>query len=159
MRVWPNVKGRDGERTPMQWSDEPNAGFTTDKPWLPIPDSYHTHNVATELNDPNSILQFYEHLLAMRHQDAALDEGNYVAIDQNDSNVLSYLRRYGNEEVLVALNMSGSEQKVTFDLTPGGFSMRSLRTLLSTSKSAAGEVSISSITLEPFEVYIGQLRK
>jgi alpha-glucosidase len=156
---WPNVKGRDGERTPMQWSDGPNAGFTTDKPWLPIPDSYHTHNVATELKDPSSILQFYEHLLAIRHQNLALDEGDYVAIDQNDPNVLSYLRRYGNEAVLVALNMSDSEHKVTFGLRPGGFSMRSVRTLLSTSKSAAGEVSISSITLKPFEVYIGQLRK
>src|SRR6202050_2037816 len=69
---WPQEKGRDGERTPMQWDDSPNAGFSQTTPWLPVPASYKTHNVASELQDPNSILQFYRHLLALRHQEHAL---------------------------------------------------------------------------------------
>jgi len=64
---WPEEKGRDGERTPMQWNNTPNAGFTTGIPWLPVPMTYQTHNVATEQKDPNSILNFYRQLLALRH--------------------------------------------------------------------------------------------
>src|SRR5439155_588535 len=56
---WPKEKGRDGERTPMQWNDSTNAGFSQAIPWLPVPPSYKTHNVASELKDPDSILQFY----------------------------------------------------------------------------------------------------
>src|SRR6202162_5854866 len=105
---WPKEKGRDGERTPMQWDDSANAGFSTVAPWLPVPASYKTHNVAAEDKDPDSILNFYRHLLALRHTDAALAEGEYVALNENDPNVISYLRRYKNEAVLVALNMSNT---------------------------------------------------
>ena len=66
-RGWPDEKGRDGERTPMQWDNTPNAGFTKGIPWLPIPVSYRTHNVASEQKDPNSILVFYQNLLKLRH--------------------------------------------------------------------------------------------
>jgi alpha-glucosidase len=103
---WPTNKGRDGERTPMQWDTSVNAGFTQEKPWLPVPDSYRTHNVATESKDPDSILNFYKRLLVLRHQDQALLEGDYVALDQDDPNILAYLRKYKNEAVLVVLNMS-----------------------------------------------------
>jgi alpha-glucosidase len=60
---WPMFRGRDGERTPMQWNDDPNAGFSRATPWLPVPPSYKTHNVARELEDPESVLQLYKHLL------------------------------------------------------------------------------------------------
>src|SRR3984957_19085279 len=103
---WPENKGRDGERTPMQWNDSPNAGFTQGTPWLPVPPSYKTHNVATESADPNSILQFYRHLLALRHEDQALLEGDYVDLSPKNDAVLAYLRRSGDEAVLVLLNMS-----------------------------------------------------
>ncbi len=89
---WPKEIGRDGERTPMQWSNTPNAGFTTGIPWLPIPVTYKTYNVANELKDPNSILNWYKGLLALRHQDKALLDGDYIALNQDDPNVLSYLR-------------------------------------------------------------------
>ena len=71
---WPREKGRDGERTPMQWSDNPNAGFTTGIPWNPIPVAYKTYNVADELKDPNSILNWYKALLVLRRHDQALLE-------------------------------------------------------------------------------------
>ena len=74
-------KGRDGERTPMQWNDKPNAGFSTATPWLPVPPSYKTHNVATESKDPDSILNFYKSVLALRHTNHALLDGNYVALN------------------------------------------------------------------------------
>jgi alpha-glucosidase len=86
---WPREKGRDGERTPMQWNDTPNAGFTTGIPSLPIPVTYKKYNVADELKDPDSILNWYKGLLALRHQDKALLDGEYVALNQDDPNVLS----------------------------------------------------------------------
>ena len=74
-RGWPEEKGPDGERTPMQWEDGPNGGFSRVRPWRPVPASYTTHNVAGEWKDTNSILNFYRRLLARRHTDPALREG------------------------------------------------------------------------------------
>ena len=153
---WPKEKGRDGERTPMQWNGSPNAGFSSVKPWLPVPASYKTHNVAAEMKDPNSVLEFYRHLLALRHSDRALLDGAYVALNENDPNVVSYLRQYKDEAVLVVLNMSGSEQKVGFDLKSAGVEARDIATLLATSNEQAERASLSAITLEPFGVYIGR---
>jgi alpha-glucosidase len=154
---WPEEKGRDGERTPMQWDDSPNAGFTRGTPWLPVPPSYKTVNVADELKDPSSVLQVYRRLLALRHDNPALLDGDYVALNENDANVLSYLRRYKNEAVLVVLNMSSQPQQVSFDLTPEGFAAQTAHTLFSTMESKAS--SLSHLSLEPFSVYMGTVSK
>jgi alpha-glucosidase len=156
---WPKEKGRDGERTPMQWSDSANAGFTDGKPWLPVPASYKTHNVSTEMKDPQSILNFYKRVLALRHQDPALRDGEYVALNEDDPNVLSYLRRYKDEAVIVVLNMSATRQIIKFDLSSQGFPATKATTLLTTMKSGDQEVPFTSISLEPFAVYIGKIQK
>ena len=156
---WPEEKGRDGERTPMQWDNSPNAGFTRGTPWLPVPLSYKTVNVASELKDPSSVLNVYKSLLALRRQNRALLDGDYVALNQNDPKVLSYLRRYKNEAVLVVLNMSSQQQQVSFDLAAQGFAGQTAHTLFSTAgvKSKAG--SLSQLSLQPFAVYIGEVSK
>ena len=154
---WPKEKGRDGERTPMQWNTSANAGFSQTKPWLPVPASYKTHNVATELKDPDSILNFYRRVLALRQQDRALRDGDYVALNENDANVLSYLRRYKDEAALVVLNMSSSPQKVSFDLQAQGLTASKAATMLSTGKAKGASVSLQSISLDPFAVYIGKV--
>jgi alpha-glucosidase len=151
---WPREKGRDGERTPMQWDNGANASFSSAAPWLPVPPTYKTHNVADELKDKNSVLAFYKKVLALRHTNRALLDGSYTALNDSDPNVLSYLRAYKDQYVLVALNMSGSEQKVNFGMSQNGFS--SVQSLLSTPKSSAkGDF----VVLEPFGVFIGQLSK
>ncbi len=155
---WPKEKGRDGERTPMQWNDSPNAGFSQAKPWLPVPASYKTHNVASELNDPGSVLQFYKHLLALRHHEPALLDGDYVALDEGNSDVLSYLRRYKNEAVLVVLNMSDKKQQVGFGLAAQGFASAKATTLLTT-QDAASIHGVERIDLEPFAVYIARISR
>ena len=88
---WPAEKGRDGERTPMQWKDAPNAGFSEKTPWLPVPPSYATHNVASESKDPDSVLSVYKKVLALRHTNAALLDGSYTALNEDDPNVLVVL--------------------------------------------------------------------
>jgi len=161
MGGWPTVKGRDGERTPMQWDSSPNAGFTQGKPWLPIPPSHLTHNVATESKDPNSILNLYRNLLSLRHKDAALLEGDYVALNSADTSTFSYLRHYANETVLVVLNMSGTAHTVDINLEQQGLSRAHLHTLLSDIAAQPHPTSRSGadlqITMDPFTFYIARL--
>jgi alpha-glucosidase len=156
---WPEEKGRDGERTPMQWEPTANAGFSKATPWLPVPPSHRTHNVASELENEKSILNFYKRLLALRHQEPALIDGEYVALNEDDPSVLAYLRRYKDQAVLVVLNLSGRKHKAAFDLTSQGFTGTKAGTMLTTVKTSPKEVSVSSITLEPFGVYIGKIVK
>jgi alpha-glucosidase len=151
---WPQEKGRDGERTPMQWNTAPNAGFSTTNPWLPVPPSYKTHNVASESDDPNSVLSLYRKVLALRHTNEALLEGSYTALNEDDPNVLSYLRRYKGKAVLVALNMSANPQKTTFDLSRQGLGRVSLKTLIASPESSARG---SKVSLEPFGLLIASV--
>ena len=155
---WPQQKGRDGERTPMQWNGTPNAGFTRGIPWLPVPVTYETHNVESEKQDPNSILNFYKNLLALRHTNKALLDGEYIALNQDDANVYSYLRRYKGQAVLVVLNMSDGEQKVSFDLSKQGFGNAEAKTLLSTIGGGATQ-KLAGMSLPPYTVYIGEVSK
>jgi len=151
---WPKEKGRDGERTPMQWDESENAGFSKTAPWLPVPPTAKTHNVADEAKSPESVLAFYKKVLKLRHTNKALLDGNYIPLNENDQNVLSYLRMYKDQTVLVALNMSGAEQKVNFEMSQHGFG--STKPLVATGKSSAkGDI----VTLEPYGVFIGQLSK
>jgi alpha-glucosidase len=151
---WPKEKGRDGERTPMQWDDTPNAGFTTATPWLPVPPTYKTHNVADESKDPTSILSLYRKVLNLRHTTPALLDGSYTPLNETDPNVLSYLRMYKDQVVLVALNMSSSAQKANFGLSQNGFKLA--KSLVVTPKtSIKGDV----VTLEPYGIFIAQLSR
>lgn len=152
---WPKNKGRDGERTPMQWNDTFNAGFTKGKPWLPIPASYKTHNVATELQEPGSILNFYKALLRMRRDNPALAEGDYVDIDPDDANVLCFLRRSQEGTVVVALNMSGERQRLNAELDRYGLGTAKATTLLTTMKHSPGK--LRGAELDPFAVWIVQV--
>jgi alpha-glucosidase len=153
-RGWPQEKGRDGERTPMQWNGGENAGFTKGPPWLPVPPTYKTHNVAEESKDPNSVLEFYKAVLKLRHTNQSLLEGNYTALNEDDTNVLSYLRVYKDQGVVIALNMSDMPRRVELELKGNGFA--SAKTLLATEKSACKG---SEISLEPYGVFIGELMK
>jgi alpha-glucosidase len=155
---WPKEIGRDGERTPMQWDETPNAGFTTGIPWNPIPVAYKTYNVADELKDPNSILNWYKGVLALRHTNEALLNGDYIALNTTDPNVLSYLRKGQSKAVLVVINMSSKPQTAKFDLSQQGFSSGTATTLLSTPKAASTQ-KLSEVALQPFGVYIGEVTK
>jgi alpha-glucosidase len=155
---WPKEIGRDGERTPMQWDEAPNAGFTTGIPWNPIPVTYKTYNVADELKDPNSILNWYKGVLALRHTNEALLNGEYIALNTSDPNVLSYLRKGQDKAVLVVINMSAKPQTAKFDLSQQGFSSGTAATLLATPTAEATQ-KVSEIALQPFAVYIGEVTK
>jgi alpha-glucosidase len=154
-REWPKNKGRDGERTPMQWNQAANAGFSQKQPWLPVPPSYQTHNVATEEKDPNSVLSLYRRVLGLRHTNEQLREGDYVALNESDPNVLSYLRSYKGKAVLVALNMSAEPHAVRFDLRSRGLGGHA-QTLVAT-QPQAGTVTLGEVSLPAFGIFIGEV--
>jgi len=156
---WPVEKGRDGERTPMQWNHDANAGFTKGTPWLPVPPSYTTHNVADELKDRNSILNFYKALLALRHTNPALLEGSYTALNVDDPDIISYLRRYKDHAVLVVINMSLNARSANFDLSALGLTAPNAKTLVTDLNSAPKAGKLGIVNMEPLSVYIAELSK
>ena len=158
---WPKEKGRDGERTPMQWDASKNAGFSTSpKPWLPVPASYAQRNVAVEEKDPSSILNFYKQLIALRRSQPALRDGTYQALNRQDGDVLSYLRKnpQSGESVLVVLNMSSQPKTLMFDLTQEGISGSSAKPLLSNPATSAVAVPLNAVPVTSFGTFVGAVR-
>ncbi|HUP31161.1 MAG TPA: alpha-amylase family glycosyl hydrolase, partial [Usitatibacter sp.] len=98
--------GRDPERTPMQWSDAPNAGFTRGEPWLPVAEDFARVNVEAQQRDGRSMLALYQRLIALRRGEAALEVGRFEPVEAA-GDVLAYLRRARSDEssFLVALNL------------------------------------------------------
>jgi alpha-glucosidase len=152
---WPKEKGRDGERTPMQWSEAKDAGFSTvDKTWLPVPPTYKECNVADEERDPNSLLRFYEALLHLRRENAELRDGDYRALDVTNPSVLAFVRgRPGAGAVLVALNYSDSPQNVSYRELGAH-----VQSLLSTFASPGQVEDLTKLALPSFGVFIGEVQ-
>jgi alpha-glucosidase len=155
---WPGEKGRDGERTPMQWDGSKNAGFSTAaKTWLWVPPSASTYNVEVQKKDPNSIFNFYKKLIALRRTNPAIRDGAYVTLNPDDHNVLSFLRKGQGSSVLVALNMSAQKQVVKFDLSRQGITASQGRLLLSAPK-VSGDVNLVGLSIPPFGVVIAEVK-
>lgn len=150
---WPENIGRDGERTPMQWDDSKNAGFSDGKPWLPVHPNYKTHNVKAQELNPDSVLNYYKKLIQLRRSNTALLSGEYVPLNEEDSNVLVYLREYANQKALVVLNMSSRPQTVKLDIgSPGN-------TLIASSKNTPSVVNFTELKLEPYESFVCEVSK
>lgn len=153
LRTWPLGFGRDPERTPMQWDDSPNAGFTAGgEPWLPVNPDYPVRNVKAQDADPRSLLAFYRSLLALRARTPALRSGDITFLGE-DPEVLAYERAEAREpgadagyRVLIALNFSGLPRR--FALTEGG------RALLGTHRTEGELVKAGPLTLAGNEVLI-----
>ncbi|MBR2766299.1 MAG: alpha-glucosidase [Blautia sp.] len=96
-----HVSSRDSARTPVQWSDEENAGFTTGTPWFYVNPNYRTVNVKTEEQDPLSILNFYRRCLALRRQNETLLSGTYREYAKHSRKIFIYERSLGEERILV----------------------------------------------------------
>jgi len=158
---WPKEKGRDGERTPMQWdATPPQAGFSTSaKTWLPVASNYKTVNVQTELADPNSLLNWNKQLIDMRRKRDALRDGGMVMLDKTNPSVLSYVRvpPPGHHNIVVAVNMTAQPQKIALDLKEAGIEQRPVRTLLTDDPSLQG-VTSTTMTLAPFASWVGEVQ-
>ena len=155
---WPKEKGRDGERTPMQWTPGPQAGFSTNShTWLPIPPDYKTVNVATEEKEPNSQLVWFEKLSTLRRTDPVLHDGKEVMLDESNPDVLSYARVAGNKAVIVSLNFTAQPKTVTLDPSATGVKGTTVRTLATDAPELRGVKSLKTITLPPYASWVGSV--
>jgi alpha-glucosidase len=152
---WPREKGRDGERTPMQWTSGVNAGFNKGaKTWLPVSTNHTIINAATEAERPGSVLNWYRTLIALRRTDPALASGSYKPLDANNDNVFSFARETEGRTVIVSLNMSAEPQTLSLSDEVGG---KEGKVLASTSADKA--VRLDKLTLAPFGAVVAEVQK
>lgn len=157
---WPKEKGRDGERTPMQWDSSANAGFTTGTPWLPIPENSATTTVHAQLSDQGSLFNWYRQLIRLRHDERAFSHGPQTIGAGSGTQVLTWLRTgsHGEQWVVVA-NLSAESTSVNLRER---FSMLHhsglyLKLALDSLEDAPDTRNIEEIRLRPFEVVIGKV--
>jgi alpha-glucosidase len=105
--------GRDPVRTPMQWTNDRWAGFSTNRPWLPLADDFFQINVAAERAEPSSLLSLYRRLIDLRRALPALSVGEYAALPSHDD-LMAYIRRANGSRFLIVLNFSDAGR--VFDL-------------------------------------------
>jgi alpha-glucosidase len=108
-------KGRDPERTPMQWDDSTNAGFSPAKPWLPLMDNYKEVNVKRQERDDDSILKYYRELIQMRQGEDALQIGDHLPV-YTEGNLLAYIRAGDKRKILIVLNLGKEEENFEPDM-------------------------------------------
>jgi oligo-1,6-glucosidase len=109
---------RDNARTPMQWDNSPNAGFTTGTPWLPVNPNYTDINAAAAIEDPDSVFHYYRRLIELRHTEPVVAHGDFTMLLPDDERVYAFTRRLGDAQLLVLGNFSG-------DTVPTGLSGQS----------------------------------
>ena len=158
---WPKEKGRDGERTPMQWDTSLNAGFSTAATtWLPVAPDYKTVNVEVEGREPSSLLNWYKRLIELRRTDPALRDGALTMLDSTNPNVLSYLRKgpAGAASVVVSLNFTAQPQTVSLDLAGAGVTANNVKTLMTDDSSLQSATSLTHIVLPPFASWVASVQ-
>ncbi|MDU2672746.1 MAG: alpha,alpha-phosphotrehalase [Clostridium sp.] len=105
-------KSRDNSRTPIQWNDKENSGFTTGTPWIPVGRSYKEVNAEKAVKDSNSIFNHYKKLIELRKEYDVISKGNIKMILESHKKVIAYVRRYENKVLVVLNNFYGESTKV-----------------------------------------------
>ncbi|MDM8530595.1 alpha-amylase family glycosyl hydrolase [Anaerolineales bacterium HSG25] len=140
-----DVIGRDPERTPMQWDDTTNAGFTVEgvTSWLPVTENYKTRNVALQLSDSNSMLSYFQQLTTLRRAEPALNRGDYATVKIVGDDLFAYRRDHAERDsFLIVLNFGASKHQL--DLSHVG---QHVQIALSTDLQRTGEVDLATLTL------------
>ena len=106
MMSYLRYKSRDNARTPMQWSDDENAGFTTGKPWMTINPNYVKINAQNEVSDSNSVFNYYKKLIKLRKENDIIVYGNYKPILEESEEIFAYIRELENKKLLVLCNFT-----------------------------------------------------
>ncbi len=141
-----HAKGRDNARTPMQWDDSANAGFTTGKPWILVNENYLDINVKKASKDDNSVLHFYKNLIKIRKNVASINEGEYIPLLKENESVIAYLRKSDKETLLVVCNFYDQNQVVELD----NFTVKELII----SNYDQSPINLKSLELRPYESFM-----
>lgn len=145
-----NKTGRDHARTPMQWSSEKNAGFTTaTKSWLAINPNYKIINANNELKDPNSVFNFYRQLLNIRRSNYDLIYGDYKDIAPEEKEIFAYTRTGENKSYLTILNMSGKNIEFNLDAK-----FKNYELVISNQKFKSKKITSTTLNLSPWQALL-----
>ena len=148
-----HAKSRDNARTPVQWDDSPQAGFTTGEPWIKVNPNYKTINVRQALADPNSVFYYYQQLIRLRHEQPVIVYGRYDLILDDHEEIYAFTRTLDDDRLLVILNFR--EATPVFTL-PADIQFAQSELLISNYEVDAAE-EIHSLTLRPFEARVYRL--
>ena len=133
---------RDSARTPVQWDDSENAGFTTGTPWLPVNENYREINAAAEDRDPDSLLNFYRKAISLRKALPAVRYGDYKEYYRANSKLYVYSRKTDDQKLLIICSFADTELKIK---VPSGFDLRSGKLILQSHS------DVSENILRPYE--------
>ncbi|MDW8565067.1 glycoside hydrolase family 13 protein [Staphylococcus shinii] len=139
------MENRDNSRTPMQWSNQTNGGFSEHRPWFPVNPNYKKINVANQQQDPNSILNFYKSLIVLKKSDDIYTYGTFDLVDKNNEQVFAYTRTLSNKQVLIVANLTNQTAKLKYDE-----SLNQNNILLHNYK----DKSININAIKPFEAFV-----
>jgi oligo-1,6-glucosidase len=140
---------RDNSRTPMQWNETENAGFSSGTPWIKVNPNYKEINVSEALSDPDSVFYYYKQLIALRKQNEVMVYGSYEPILENDLQIYAYSRVLGEEKWLVILNIS--DQPAVCEL-PESMSVQTKEMIITNYSGQPDEGC--AIKLKPYEARI-----
>lgn len=138
-------RSRDNSRTPMQWDNSKNAGFTTGTPWIEVNKNYKIINADNAVKNKNSVFHYYKKLIALRKENDVIAYGSYKPEMENNTNVFAYSREYEGKKLFVVCNFYGTETKISL---PDEFVGKEI--LISNYKDAKAE---KEVTLRPFETF------
>ncbi|PQQ51759.1 glucohydrolase [Bacillus thuringiensis] len=145
--IWASC--RDNSRTPMQWNDEVNAGFTTSTPWFSMNPNYKEINVEKQKNEEKSIFNFYKKMIALKKEHDVLNYGTYDLLLEDDPQIYAYTRTLQDEKVIVISNISKEEAVYN----EGSFALERKRLLLNNYEVAEHE-EVTTIALKPYETRV-----
>ncbi|HSL31661.1 MAG TPA: alpha-glucosidase [Anaerolineales bacterium] len=151
---------RDKNRTPMQWSNQPNGGFSpvSVETWLPVNPNYKNGiNVRDQENNPVSLLNYYKHLLQLRRESPALIAGEYIPLHNTAKDYFAFLRTSPDQAVLVVLNFSASKLEVDFSRVRE-IKGRELQILFSSAERLKTTKPSHGLTISPFEVFVAEVQ-
>lgn len=141
------VHSRDNGRTPMQWNDSVNGGFTTSTPWIGVNSNYTSINAESQLKDEDSIFHYYKKMVALRKEYDVIAYGDIKPIDAMHPSVFAYERNYQNEKMLVICNFYGEELTWKCDRELDGYTVLA-------SNYADQNVKDTEVSLRPYEAMI-----
>ncbi|WP_242300027.1 alpha,alpha-phosphotrehalase [Bacillus cereus group sp. BfR-BA-01448] len=149
-------KSRDNSRTPMQWNEEMNSGFTTSTPWISVAENFKEINVEKALEDKESVFYHYKELIELRKTYDVITEGEYAILDKNDPKIWAYTRTTESEVLLVINNFYGEE--ITYSV-PAHVQLNGMKQeiLLSNYKDASKD--ITKLNLRPYESIVYRYTK
>ena len=142
------ISSRDNGRTPMQWENAPQGGFTTGTPWLKVNPNYASVNVVNQEKDPNSILNYFRKMVQLRKSEPTLIYGDWALVDRTNPSVFAYTRTLAGKTLLIMLNFKAKEAKIDTK----GLDLTKAKVLISnqTTPSVFG-------TLKPYEAVVLEL--